>query len=563
MRCLVRTITKRSKSGVTHEDASFEADEVTIGRATDQKVQLADLRVALQHARITPSAGNKGLITAQSQSGIWVNDRPVQSSRLGVGDQVTIGNNRLEVIEAPGGYDFALEVEAIQAGRETENVLAKNARMGLSETRLGKRGVSWALFLLIVSLFLVVPASGSFKEGLQDQLRQIPILSDKSWDTGPLASVHRFMGDDCSGCHQKPFVKVEDAACIDCHGQTAHHVDPEFYDMAAIRDTRCGSCHHEHNEPSTLIRQDEKLCADCHGRLTELAPESDLTNVSDFAREHPQFRVGFISHVDGKDMVERVSLDDVDALVERSGIKFPHKNHLKPGGIKTHKGVVTMSCADCHILEPGGANMVPIDMETMCLDCHRLTFDPRDREREVPHANPAAAIATLQDYYAAWALRGGYEEESAPAVVRLQRRPGQKLTVEERREALEWAEGKWREVAEKMFEYTTCASCHETRRVSDDPPAWEVMPVRIAARWMSKASFTHVKHRTMECADCHEGSAESEQSTDVSMPGIESCRECHGGERSDDRLVSTCVDCHGFHIAKDTLMARPEMAGGQ
>ena len=56
----------------------------------------------------------------------------------------------------------------------------------------------------------------------------------------------------------------------------------------------------------------------------------------------------------------------------------------------------------------------------------------------------------------------------------------------------------------------------------------------------------HRDHAMVECGDCHDAS-ESEDSADVLMPDIDSCRECHGGAASEAKLESVCVDCHVFH----------------
>jgi hypothetical protein len=60
------------------------------------------------------------------------------------------------------------------------------------------------------------------------------------------------------------------------------------------------------------------------------------------------------------------------------------------------------------------------------------------------------------------------------------------------------------------------------------------------------------------------------------MPGIETCRDCHGGERgeaapanagtrtprapaatSTARIPSACIDCHGFHGPDQPLWRSP------
>jgi hypothetical protein len=42
--------------------------------------------------------------------------------------------------------------------------------------------------------------------------------------------------------------------------------------------------------------------------------------------------------------------------------------------------------------------------------------------------------------------------------------------------------------------------------------------------------------------------ARSKAASDVAMPGIAKCRECHGGSRPvEGKVTSNCMLCHGFH----------------
>jgi len=81
--------------------------------------------------------------------------------------------------------------------------------------------------------------------------------------------------------------------------------------------------------------------------------------------------------------------------------------------------------------------------------------------------------------------------------------------------------------------------------------------------WYEKYSFTHAKHTTMACADCHIAER-SQSSADLLIPLIGAvgthtteppfaCRDCHGGEKATHQLGSTCIDCHGFHQAEMVL----------
>jgi hypothetical protein len=44
------------------------------------------------------------------------------------------------------------------------------------------------------------------------------------------------------------------------------------------------------------------------------------------------------------------------------------------------------------------------------------------------------------------------------------------------------------------------------------------------------------------------------------MPKIESCQTCHGGEDSENKLHSECIDCHRFHNPNQSLMGQGDVS---
>ena len=46
-------------------------------------------------------------------------------------------------------------------------------------------------------------------------------------------------------------------------------------------------------------------------------------------------------------------------------------------------------------------------------------------------------------------------------------------------------------------------------------------------RWFAHGGFNHEKHRVVSCAECHPKAKGSEKTSDVLLPGVESCRNCH------------------------------------
>jgi c(7)-type cytochrome triheme protein len=77
---------------------------------------------------------------------------------------------------------------------------------------------------------------------------------------------------------------------------------------------------------------------------------------------------------------------------------------------------------------------------------------------------------------------------------------------------------------------------------------WRVEPVQITSSWMPRAQFNHAAHRSSTCMTCHRGADESRTSSDVLMPDIKQCRDCHRGSRDRLRLASDCTMCHRLHL---------------
>jgi hypothetical protein len=127
------------------------------------------------------------------------------------------------------------------------------------------------------------------------------------------------------------------------------------------------------------------------------------------------------------------------------------------------------------------------------------------------------------------------------------------LTREDRDRAAAEARVTARKTAADLFERRACVNCHEVSRTPDTAMPWHVEPVKLTARFYPHSVFSHKAHETAEggCAACHDAS-ESELATDVLLPGIETCRDCHGSAlaRHNDasQTPSTCILCHGFHF---------------
>jgi len=441
-------------------------------------------------------------------------------------------------------------------------------KLSLEDTHLSKRWVSWVLFVGILVLFLIVPLASLVSEDAAEKLRSSPLPSDNAWTSGHLSRAHQIpdLNQNCQACHVEAFEMVQDDSCLACHGETNHHFDTKVHDVAKLDGSRCASCHIEHDEPTSIIRHDDKLCSSCHQDMAKTgAVTTTLLDVDSFGKEqlsggdvpHPSFKVSMLVPTDRADAmtweIRRFSL--ADNPVEKSNLVFPHDLHLDPQGIDAPTGTEVLACNDCHVTDDAGELMRPVTMENNCRSCHTLVFDPSAPNREVPHGDPDTVLLTLEEYYSREFLRDSLGRNPTPQEVQefMLRRPGR--SVERRAEqaltlASPW--GKANSVAQEIFEKTTCKTCHV---VSIDESGeylskWRVDPIRITEHWMPKSQFDHYSHRTSDCSLCH-NAANSDDSSDVLMPNLDLCEACHTGARThEDKTPSSCISCHQFHSPK-------------
>jgi len=94
-----------SAPGRPARDVALDGRPVTIGRATDVEVVLADALASRRHARLSSRGGRLVLADLGSTNGTRVNGEPIREAVVGPGDRIEIGATRLEIVVAgaPGG----------------------------------------------------------------------------------------------------------------------------------------------------------------------------------------------------------------------------------------------------------------------------------------------------------------------------------------------------------------------------------------------------------------------------------------------------------------------------
>jgi pSer/pThr/pTyr-binding forkhead associated (FHA) protein len=539
---LIRFISRNPAGGVEHHDKVVDAAVVTIGRATDQILHLKDKRARLQHAEIEEKSDGVHISTS-ALAGVTVNGRSQRDARLSVGDVIEVGANILRVIDVPADADFALSFELSTEARGEDLVPDWSTA---SITGVSKRKLSWYAALAVLVLALLIPAAGLLHPTIASLLRNSVLPDDSLWLAGPVHSKHASTSAECENCHTTLFTRVQDGACLECHTANRHVTLPA---ETVLGKRRCATCHLEHNEPPSLIKRHQGLCAGCHEHMPD---DSGFEDAADFLDAHPRFKVSLLqpTAVDGGETewnLKHVILSE-SRQADRSNLKFDHSAHLDEEGILTPDGRRVVECVDCHVAEPGGGRMKPITMGDNCSGCHALTFDADDPNRQVPHGDPEGVVQVLIEYYSARLL--GDDPDAGPQRLR---RPGRALTRADRDKAAAEARVQAMQIAEDLFERRACVNCHEVSKSGDKQMPWRVEPVRLTESFFPHANFSHAAHDTevTSCDGCHNASV-SESSHDVLIPGIDTCRECHGSgsaRRNDStQTASTCIMCHSFHF---------------
>jgi predicted CXXCH cytochrome family protein len=71
---------------------------------------------------------------------------------------------------------------------------------------------------------------------------------------------------------------------------------------------------------------------------------------------------------------------------------------------------------------------------------------------------------------------------------------------------------------------------------------------------MPHARFDHRAHQLATCTSCH-AAATSRETSDVLMPSIGVCQQCH---KKSDGAEARCFECHAYH---DWTKAKPGTTG--
>jgi len=67
----------------------------------------------------------------------------------------------------------------------------------------------------------------------------------------------------------------------------------------------------------------------------------------------------------------------------------------------------------------------------------------------------------------------------------------------------------------------------------------------ITTRWLTHSNFDHEAHQMVTCTSCHTKTLASKETSDVLIPGVQSCRDCH--HSGSNAAEARCFECHTYH----------------
>jgi predicted CXXCH cytochrome family protein len=362
----------------------------------------------------------------------------------------------------------------------------------------------------------------------------------------PTSRAHTLFNKQCDLCHE-PLRGLSEKRCESCHTGSIHN-------EAQVSTPKCWSCHPEHGERKQLAQVANEQCVSCHGDLAVKSDKSALfaKNIKDFAPNHPEFA---FTIGDGAKS-ERIRLDAIGAR-DKDGTKitFPHEKHLTPD-LKGPKGPTTLTCKDCHTPTADGKYMKPVSYAKGCQQvCHPLAFDPQFPKNVVPHVAPQYVRAYLYLTFSEKRDSSRPAPPPPPAPMGRLTRPVPSVSP------INPTPGVAQQVAsaERYLYYESpfanspspaCGKCHIIDKGKGSLP--QIVNPAIPSVWLPHSQFSHRPHRLLECAACHQDVAKSKKATNVLLPGIAICRECHRTDSQETgarqaTAATDCVLCHQYH----------------
>lgn len=563
---------------------TIAAREIGVGRDSTNAVHLADLAVNPNHAIISTNDGRHVTVRATSGLGFEYDGRTVSEASIDAGDgaELRFGGHRISVRLDETSPTPQVLLIVSRTDELSHSALDRDEAQAFSLRGLipGRRISAWVFSVVLLVAFLAAPIYAYMHwRGVEERPRGYH--ADMSWTSGPLSSAHASLERDCQSCHTDAFVAVTDTACKSCHEEVHDHApaerqimargDPGMFRSALIRvgamfnreQGRCVECHTEHEGAGPMQATAQQFCSDCHDGMSSRLTDTKLGDAGDFGTSHPQFRPRVQVTPGETPRFQRVTL--TAQTQDNNGLKFPHALHMEQAGgvarmarsLRMTSDSSGLDCASCHRPTRDRVRFEPIDMERDCQSCHSLAIETIGGvTRTLRHGQPQQVIA---DLYAFYRSTSPTRPLSLGGMAR--RRPG------------EYAEGQtyniyFRETSVRPSRAEdavravfsrggACYDCHTIYAPGAGSANWRVLPVNQTSRFMNHGWFDHRPHDAAgmrskvrrgqdECSYCHAATT-SRNATQLLLPEIKVCRDCHGGENSGADVESPCASCHEYH----------------
>jgi len=207
-------------------------------------------------------------------------------------------------------------------------------------------------------------------------------------------------------------------------------------------------------------------------------------------------------------------------------------------GIHPAYNEINVICACGHTFKTRSTHKGDIRVE-ICSSCHPLYFS-KHLTLVVPHKKPEFVhqfvVKSLQDYIAA-NPNALYDNDFI--FERIPERPAPAVA----KNAAEWVAMRTAD-AEQLLWQKTCKECHNLTLHLDQLP--DVPKANITTKWMQKGEFDHTAHAMLKCEECHGQAKKSKETSDVLLPSIKSCQECHK-TGTQNTAGAGCYECHQYH----------------
>lgn len=424
---------------------------------------------------------------------------------------------------------------------------------------------------------------------------------DKFTNPGPISSVHasdhfsevhREMSGEastCAACHESAREGVEswhskafdafkhgltpsdlikkgpletnamDASCLACHKEKDFHQP----NMAA--DFACSECHKEHQGSGFMPEVSSAYCTACHASEELMAASRELGDGID-PHKFPSILANTDLKIQSRERPEEGYTDVItafhidhpefrllrDKVKDKNTLKFNHEVHLNTGDMPRE-----LSCTDCHEQDGRGEYQRPITYQKHCVECHTLQFDPETPAEGdkpgiyLPHGDPyyvRSFIRSLNIQYEEYArTHEGITSRAELSEYVQEKRKGIEVLYasgENLEHAVFFADMKGDTPRGLSVPFAGCATCHDVAEPVNDNATPLIADVAIPDRWMTIGKFDHSLHQKgLSCLDCH-NVMNSALTSDLNLPPVKSCIECHSPQGGIDHR---CTSCHAYH----------------